>query len=503
MKTSYKSVILRVACALIILLGSASFFSANWYIKIYGKTGFDSILFTLFGKVGGVEKGLVYSYLLKGLLPAIILTAILCFLLFFKSKKEVWFKLFGKKRRFYPFKNSVVTVLSVVLSLILITNATHKVGFGEWLFYSVDQTELYDNEYVFPKEVKITAPKEKRNLIYIFLESMENTYLSKDLGGAMDENLIPELYTLANENVNFSDNSGVGGWTATPRTSWTIASLVAQTSGVVVTTDEAAANEKTGHLPGADTLGEVLSKNGYYQTFMVGSDASFGSRDMYYLEHECDKIYDLFTAREDGIVPSDYYAWWGIEDKYLYKYAKSELTKIAKGDKPFAFTMLTVDTHHVDGYFCSECRNTHSEQYSNVISCASRQLNNFIEWVKAQDFYEDTTIVVVGDHRSMDSEYFKRNVDESYDRRMYNCIINSAVEAKNSKNRVFTPMDMFPTTLSAMGFKIEGERLALGTNLFSSEKTLAEKYGKDYIDAELQKQSTFYKASFLQKKFGG
>ena len=35
------------------------------------------------------------------------------------------------------------------------------------------------------------------------------------------------------------------------------------------------------------------------------------------------------------------------------------------------------------------------------------------------------------------------------------------------KNRQFTHMDMYPTTLAAMGFNIEGNKLALGTNLFS------------------------------------
>ena len=399
-------------------------------------------------------------------------------------------------------ETSFIVDLSIIISLCLFVTSVVWVGFDEWLFYSVDKTELYDNEYVFPEKTEIKAPKDKKNLIYIFMESMENTYFSKDLGGAMQENLVPELYSLAKENTNFSHSDGVGGWGVTPRTSWTIASLVAQTSGVVVTSDEAVANNKAGILRGAATLGDILKDNGYYQTFMVGSDASFGSRDMYYLEHGCDKVYDLYTARKDGVISEDYYAWWGMEDKYLYEYAKRELLKISKMDSPFAFSMLTVDTHHVDGYFCSECRNTHSEQYSNVISCASRQLSGFIDWVKKQDFYENTTIIIVGDHCSMDSEYFKRNVDSSYNRRMYNCIINPAVEPVNSKNRVFTPMDMFPTTLAAMGFEISGNRLALGANLFSAEKTLAEKYGKAYIDAEIQKQSTFYKVNFLQNKLG-
>ena len=57
-------------------------------------------------------------------------------------------------------------------------------------------------------------------------------------------------------------------------------------------------------------------------------------------------------------------------------------------------------------------------------------------------------------------------------------------------------MDMFPTTLAAIGCEIEGNRLGLGTNLFSGEKTLTEKYGYDNLNAELSKKSEFYNTRF-------
>ena len=53
-------------------------------------------------------------------------------------------------------------------------------------------------------------PEKKRNLIYIFLESMENTYMSKLDGGAYDINYIPDLTALAEENLNFSHTDQVG-----------------------------------------------------------------------------------------------------------------------------------------------------------------------------------------------------------------------------------------------------------------------------------------------------
>ncbi|MCB8566886.1 hypothetical protein, partial [Fusobacterium ulcerans] len=38
---------------------------------------------------------------------------------------------------------------------------------------------------------------------------------------------------------------------------------------------------------------------------------------------------------------------------------------------------------------------------------------------------------------------------------------------------------------------IEGNKLALGTNLFSELPTIIEKYGQDYINEEVQKSSEY------------
>ena len=99
----------------------------------------------------------------------------------------------------------------------------------------------------------------------------------------------------------------------------------------------------------------------------------------------------------------------------------------------------------------------------------------------------------------MDNQYFVRNVDENYERHVYNCIINAPIDAENTKNRVFTPMDMFPTTLAAIGCQIEGERLGLGTNLFSARKTLAEEKGIEYLNEQIAKRSEYYIENFLEK----
>ena len=61
-------------------------------------------------------------------------------------------------------------------------------------------------------------------------------------------------------------------------------------------------------------------------------------------------------------------------------------------------------------------------------------------------------------------------------------------------------MDIYPTTLAAMGARIDGNRLGLGINLYSGEQTLLEKYGQDYLDIELIKDSKLYRKEILYVK---
>ncbi len=55
--------------------------------------------------------------------------------------------------------------------------------------------------------------------------------------------------------------------------------------------------------------------------------------------------------------------------------------------------------------------------------------------------------------------------------------------------------------MSALGFEIKGNRLGLGTNLFSNRETLTEKYGKEKLDEKLQDNSTFYDDILIQDTF--
>ena len=486
--------VFTVVGTLLLLTGFLLFFAARWYVAVYGETGFDSILFTLMSDLGGVETELVLDFLAGAVLPAAGCAAVTAIVLFHKPRKRV--------NGVYPLPNWGAVLASLVLALGLTGGSLYLTGGHLYFYYMFHESAIYEEKYVDPSSVAITFPEEKRNLIYIFLESMETTYFSKEQGGAEETNLIPELYALAEENLNFSESNSVGGFRSPSGTTWTIGAMVGHTAGVPLKTPADLEDWQNGYgedgvfLPGLTNLSDILAANGYNQALMVGSVCSFGGRKVYYQTHGTDTIFELSTARRDGIVPKDYFEWWGIEDKHLFRYAKQELTKMAEQGEPFAFTMLTVDTHHVGGYLCDLCGNDHEEQYENVISCSSRQVLEFVEWIQAQPFYENTTVIICGDHPSMDRGYFDRNIDENHIRRIYNCFINAPVTTTHNKKRNFTSLDMFPTTLAALGCEIPGNRLGLGTNLFSGKKTLAEEMGFDRLDRDLAKNSDYYAVEF-------
>ncbi|MBR2100067.1 MAG: sulfatase-like hydrolase/transferase [Eubacterium sp.] len=130
---------------------------------------------------------------------------------------------------------------------------------------------------------------------------------------------------------------------------------------------------------------------------MFGADASFGGLKTYYTTHGGVKVFDYSYAKENGYIPEDYRVWWGYEDDKLYELAKEEITRLYETGKPFNFTMETADTHMPNGYLSENAETPYDNQYANVITYSTSQASEFIKWIMAQPFYENTTIVIIGD----------------------------------------------------------------------------------------------------------
>lgn len=491
-----KHIVLYVLFGIILLLALV-LISVVWWSNDYFGVGFEHILSTMTAPMKGANSSEVLADALKACLPIICLPLLLYGLLVFIDIK---FEIKGKKYNFNTLFRRLFAIICCIVLCISVFYANKVYDVIDYIKTKNSSTTIYDDFYIDPNTVSITDDGNTKNLICIYLESMETSYASKEQGGFQKENLIPNLTELANNNISFSNTKSFGGFYSVSGTTWTIGSIFALNSGVPYSfpvKDNFTKNQEGSFADGITTLGDVLALKGYTQEFLCGSDADFADRRDFFLCHGNYKIFDYYSAIDSGYIDEDYHEFWGIEDKKLYSIAKDEIIKLSKGDKPFNFSMLTVDTHFPSGYECEICGDDYENKAENVVACADKQIKEFIEWCKQQDFYENTVIVVVGDHPRAEQVLVPKEY-KGAQRTVYNCIINPKNTPKiiKQQNRIFTAMDYFPTVLSAMGFSIEGDRLGLGTNLFSDKKTLPEELGYEYFIGEISKYSKYYVTNF-------
>ncbi len=495
------------AAALLLLLTDLLVLLSIWLEKEYDQIFLDQILFQLKSSSTGVNNDLLGSAILHiGVLAAVLMTLEVWLYQFLSGRRvlgrHMLRRLPRSVRSSFPafVKKKALSLAAVMLTVaILILGA--QLDVYAFVKTAAAESEFIQDHYAPPDKVKLRFPEQKRNLVYIFLESMESTYADPAAGAQITACYIPELEALAEENLNFSHRDGLGGALSYPGTTWTAAAMVAQTSGVAVKVSLGADTYGGGEafLPGATSIGDILEDQGYRQILLLGSNAKFHGREAYFTEHGHYEILDTDALKTAGRLPADYSEWWGYEDEKLFSYAREELTRLAEEGVPFNLTMLTADTHFPDGCHCRLCENNYDAPYANVLACSSRQVADFVAWIQDQPFYENTTIIISGDHLTMDAE-FMEDIDPAYTRTVYNCFIHAPSAPAREKNRQFGTFDLFPTTLAALGVEIEGDRLALGTDLFSERETLTEEFGYEYLAEELQKQSDFYDTELLQMR---
>lgn len=362
------------------VIGFVLAISAKWAYDYFGLSCFEQIIFHLKVPLEGTNPQVFKDWGKQCFFKGLVIGAVLCVPCFFPVLGNCYGNCYG--------------MIAGLVFAGTILYALWKVRIVEYVINQFRTTDLYEKYYVDGNKVNITFPQKKRNLILLYVESMETTYTSKENGG------------------NY-------------------------------------------------------------------------------------KIFDIKEAKKQGKMPEDYRVFWGYEDEKLFKFAKEEVTALSKCGKPFNFTMLTVDTHHPYGYVDQNYQQDYPEQLSNIIRGSSKKVGAFVEWLKEQPFYEDTTILITGDHISMAAEYINSTYNKNYDRTIFNTFIHSAVQTANNKNRLFTSFDMYPTILSAIGAKVEGDKLGLGVNLFSGRKTIAEEIGLTKLDQELRKQSKYFKEQIV------
>ncbi|MBQ4084834.1 MAG: LTA synthase family protein [Alphaproteobacteria bacterium] len=473
-------------CWFLFLVGLFCITGSGWLVDKFGEVTPEQILFHLYMPLEA-DRRMMLSLIQNTVVPIIITCAIFLLAHHFKPN-------FTKKITRH---NVVLSVTFFTISLVV---SLDRLNFFDYLKYKSKKnhfSSFYEEHYIDPKQVSISFPSNKRNLVLIFLESMETSYAV-----GFKENLIPNLTKIISENLSFRDTATIGGGYPLFGTTWTIAGVVSQMCGLPLRMP-IHQNRFTQYpifLPGATCLSTVLKQNGYNLSFLLGSRADFAGTDTFFKNHSDLKIKDLMYYRDIGKVPDDYKVFWGIEDAKLFEFAKEELTELSKSEKPFFMGMMTIDTHLSDGYFDEKvCPKKYDENFKNVISCSDMLVADFIQWIKEQPFYENTSVVLISDHLTMNTKIFKKKQPA---RHLLNVFINPPSVPNNAHNRTYNPFDMFPTLLEATGAVIEGDRLALGTSLFGDTPTLLEKIPAFKADKQLKLRNRIYEKLFYGRVLG-
>ena len=466
----------------------------------------EAVLFTITHNVGGAQK-IIYILLepcvKKTIGDALFIFGLLGFLsmcmAFFLARKE------GRERNICnELKKAFIYGATGIgiLNLIIWALVIYKFPVEPYFQYCKSimtgpiYNSLYEDDYVNPDTVQVVFEK-KRNLIFVMMESMESNFQNRELGGDLDENLIPEITELVKTNISF-----MPGGISVVGTGWTMAETIAKTCGIPL--QEPIERNKNGirnYLKNMVCLTDILHENGYAIKLLQGTYIRFASMDYFAISHGISKddIRDLLVFERNGIFRTDTSFFKSVKDSELYEEVKATVTGLGKQNEPWMLWFYTIDTHGPYGRVDSGCVETplsieKKDQYPFVVRCASKLINDFIEWAKMQDWFENTTIVVLGDHPAMVAPEVAGFPSEKMEHYWLNFFMNSAIDSISKKNRQFTSFDMYPTILEAVGAKIEGRALGLGRSLFSNEPTLIEKYGKDSLNVLIKKKGSKYKS---------
>lgn len=334
----------------------------------------------------------------------------------------------------------------------------------------------------FEAPLLTVVPKQKKNFVYIYLESLERTYLNN----SAFPGLTPNLRRLEQESLSFTNIQQVRG------TNWTIAGMVASQCGVPLVIPLALGNSMGGmssFLPKAICAGDILSEHGYSLNYYGGANLEFAGKGSFYSSHGFEKVVGLQELRPLLKDPA-YINGWGLYDDSLLEIVRNEFDALAKLEKPFGMVFLTVDTHHPEGHVSKSCEGVvygdGKNPILNSVHCADIMIAEVVDHIKKHAAGTDTAIIIASDHLAMPNT--ASHLLDKYDRQNLLLVLNGDVPPGFNNQRGST-LDIAPTLLNILGFGIDG--LGYGKNLLSSHDATIKNVTGYHVD-ELTKKGRNY-----------
>ncbi|UOR10911.1 LTA synthase family protein [Halobacillus amylolyticus] len=254
----------------------------------------------------------------------------------------------------------------------------------------------YLNEKNTPLNAEYAGVAKGKNVIAISLESTQTFVVDNKLHG---EEITPYFNDLKEEGLYFDNFYHQVKQGRTSDSEFLLANSMYPTNrGAVFFTHSS--NEY-------EAMPEVLGENGYSTSVMHANDKTFWNRNVMYDSLGIDKFY----SKEDYNVTEENSYGWGLLDEHFFA---QSLDKMKKIEQPFYTRMITLTNHHPftlpeDKKYIEE-GNTSSgtlNRYFQTIRYQDEVLKQFVENFKKSELYDDTILMIYGDHFGISENHQK------------------------------------------------------------------------------------------------
>ena len=172
--------------SLLVFISSLIVTSIIWGNRTFSVKTLNQIIFHLKVPMEGTDNGIYLDWFIFSV-PISIAIVTLQNIIIFNFHRAI--KKYGHKVYRFIRKNFIKWGIICLISSLIFT--IHNYDIYGYIVNAFQKTDIYEAYYVDPSETEITYTKEKRNLIHLYLESVENTYANLDQGGAEEINYIP------------------------------------------------------------------------------------------------------------------------------------------------------------------------------------------------------------------------------------------------------------------------------------------------------------------------
>lgn len=309
-----------------------------------------------------------------------------------------------------------------------------------------------------------------KNLIIVQMESFQNFLINLKVDG---QEITPNLNKLANESfhfTNFYQQVGQGNTSD--------AEFVVNTSFYVPPGGTASQVYGGKDLP---SMPKLLEANGYDTATFHTNEVSFWNRKDLYEALGFNHYYDKSYFGDENTL------YFGSTDDILYKKTIDKLTKMDAGDQPFYAQLITMSGHHPFTIpdqlkqieLPERYQDTYVGNYLQAQNYADYCFGQFINELKESGLWDDSLLVVYGDHRGLplfsldDNDFSLLNeiFDKDYtDKEMMNIplIISSPGITYPAKQTMLGGQsDIFPTVANLLGVSMD-KNIHFGQDLLNS-----------------------------------